>query len=342
MALETMGVTFQYSHTIGRMELLGSGFLTAVAMARGAGDRMYVINRSLHFRPDGIRVTMLTVGEEYIGDFGKGVANIGEEEGDYVPDGCLVWPAWITLDSKHNVSISDEWLNRISIFTEDGGWIGKWGTPGTGDGELDHPAGIHLDKEDNLYVVDSLNHRVQKFTRKGKFLAKWGRYGSGEGEFNMPWGIEIDKDGYVYVADWRNDRIQKFTPDGQFVMALGSSGEGDGEFKRPTAVAVDGQGIIYVADWGNNRVQIFGPDGAFITALMGEATISKWGQDKLEANAYMFREREIAQGLEREKLFWAPVCVEVDEQDRLFVVEGARCRVQVYRKQYPTFYSGRL
>ena len=132
-------------------------------------------------------------------------------------------------------------------------------------------------------MVDSLNHRVQKFTRDGQYLAQFGTLGDGDGELNMPWGIDIDKRGNIYVADWRNDRIQKFTADGRFLMKVGTSGEGEGELNRPTDVAVDQDGIIYVADWMNNRLQVFDPDGNFAAVKTGDATVSKWGKDKLDA-----------------------------------------------------------
>ena len=238
--------------------------------------------------------------------------------------------------------MADEWLNRISIFTKDGDWIGKWGTPGDGDGEINRPSGLAFDQDDNLYLVDTLNNRIQKLTRDGKFLDKWGRAGNGDGEFNMPWGIDIDSKGDVYVADWRNDRIQKLTPDGQFLMEIGGSGTGDGEFDRPTGVAVDKQGNIYVTDWMNDRLQVFDADGSFITKLTGDATVSKWGQAKLDANPEMWGERERAPGLERERLFWGPTAVEVDDEGRIFVADSGRSRVQVYRKQSPAFVGPRL
>jgi DNA-binding beta-propeller fold protein YncE len=322
---------------MGRGEAAGPGFRNPVSMARGDEDLVYVLSRSSEYRPDAIRITMCTVGEEYIGEFGKGSAVQGEGPSADAP---FVWPTSIALDKDGNVYVVDEWLNRISIFTRDGEAIGKWGTAGHGDGEMDRPSGLSFDGEDNLYLVDSGNNRIQKFTKDGQFLAKWGRAGSGDGEFNLPWGIDIDRNGDVYVADWRNDRIQKFTPDGQFLMKFGTSGTGDGEFNRPTGVAVDKEGIIYVTDWGNDRLEVFDRGGQFITKMAGDATISKWGQAKLDANPDMWKEREVAQGLEREKLFWGPIAVEADDQGRIFVVESARSRVQVYHKQAP-FFLGR-
>ena len=334
-------VTLQYSHTIGRSEVSGTGFLCPVDMARGEGDLMYVVSRAYQHFARAMRVTVCAVGEDLIAEFGKGVPELGLH-GFSAADGSLVWPTSIVLDREWNVYVADEWLNRISIFTKDGDWIGKWGTPGDGDGEINRPSGLAFDQDDNLYMVDSLNNRIQKFTKDGKFLAKWGREGSGDGEFNMPWGIDIDTKGDVYVVDWRNDRIQKLTPDGRFLMEFGSSGTGDGEFNRPTSVAVDKQGIIYVTDWMNDRLQVFGADGNFVTKLTGDATVSKWGKAKLDANPEMWEERERAQGMEREKLFWGPTGVEVDDEGRIFVVESGRMRIQVYRKQSPTFVGPRL
>ena len=66
-------VQLQYSHTIGRAEFSGPGFRAPVGIARGADDRLYVLNRSYEGRPDGKRITICTVGEEYISEFGRGV-----------------------------------------------------------------------------------------------------------------------------------------------------------------------------------------------------------------------------------------------------------------------------
>jgi DNA-binding beta-propeller fold protein YncE len=177
-------------------------------------------------------------------------------------------------------------------------------------------------------------------------MTAWGGFGSRNGQFNCPWGISTDGDGNVYVADWRNDRIQKFDSQGVHLASYGSSGQGDGQFDRPSGVAVDGQGNIYVADWKNERVQVLGPDGRFVTMIHGDSGISKWGMDYFGANQDEFAER-IKAHLEPkpelpaedymrnhsaaiEKLFWGPISLKVDDQDRLYVVDSCRHRVQVY------------
>ena len=345
MVTQVAPVTFQYSHTIGRQEnRSGNGFFFPVAITKGEGNLLYVLSRGTEtpaFFPCK-RVTVFTVDEEYIMDFGQKVPP-EDATRDSAPDGSLMWPTSVALDSKSNAYVADEWLNRISMFTEEGEWIGKWGEPGDGDGEINRPSGLAFDDNDNLYLVDSRNDRVQVFTKEGRFLSKWGGSGDGDGEFNAPWGIEIDRNGDLYVADWRNDRIQKFAPDGRFLMKFGTSGQGDGEFNRPTGVAVDKDGTIYVTDFKNDRLQVFDSEGNFITKLTGEATLSQWGRERVALDPLAVKGRERAQGLQdREKAFQGPIAVEVDDEGRIFVVEVARQRLQVFRKQTAVYQGGLL
>ena len=345
MVTEIAPLTFQYTHTIGRQEVLsGNGFFIPVAITRGKDNLLYVLSRGSEtpaFFPCK-RVTVFTVEEELIREFGRKVEPENSTR-ELTPDGSFMWPTAVALDSENNVYVADEWLNRISVFTKEGEWIGKWGEPGDADGEINCPSGLAFDGNDNLYLVDSRNNRVQIFNKEGKFLSKWGTAGSGDGELNIPWGIEIDRNGDVFLADWRNDRIQKFTPDGRFLMKFGTSGHGDGEFNRPTGVAVDKDGIIYVTDFKNDRLQVFDGDGQFITKLAGEATLSKWGKERVDLDPLAPRAREEAQGLEeREKPFQGPIAVEVDDEGRIFVVECARHRLQVFRKQSAIFQGGLL
>ena len=167
------------------------------------------------------------------------------------------------------------------------------------------------------------------------------------GQFNLPWGLTVAPGGDIYVADWRNDRVQRFTQDGELVAVYGCSGGGDGQLSRPAGVAVDPEGYLYVADWGNERVQVFDPDGGFVMKLRGEATMSPWGQEFLDANADEARTRKTAdlrtavnirgdgeheRSSHIEHLFWGPTAVRLDAMGRLYVVDRNRHRIQVYAK----------
>ncbi len=323
MSTQRVASRLNFSHSIGRRDVTGPGFRDPAALAiNDRLGRLYVVSQCTEAQLEGVRVTMCTADEDYLGEFGSGGTGNGQ----------FIWPSGIAIDQEDNVYVSDDWLNRISIFSSDGEFLGKWGIAGSGDGEFSRPFGLAFDREDNLLVVDGSNHRVQKLTKDGRFLGKWGRAGNGDGEFNLPWGIEIDQQGDIYVADWRNDRIQKFSPAGTFLMKFGGSGKGDGEFNRPTGVAVDKDGYIYVTDCGNHRLQMFDARGEHVGTFLGEGSLSRWGKAKLDGNPDMQQQREVAYQLEREKLFWFPVAVDVDAEGRVFVVECGRQRIQVYTK----------
>lgn len=317
--------TFTYSHSVGRNEFAGSGFRNPMDLALGEDDVVYVLNRSYESRPDGIRVTVCTLDEDYISEFGS----YGEEDGQFV------WPTSIALDQEGNAYVADEWLNRITIFNGDGEYLRKWGTSGSGPGELDRPAGLAISSDGHIFISDSRNHRIQKFTLDGQFVAQFGSFGTEPGQLNLPWGIALDQDGRVYVADWRNDRIQQFGPDGEWLASFGTSGDTVGQFNRPTGVAVDKDGDVYVADWRNNRVQVLAPDGRFITALTGNHQLSQWGKDKLLSNPDMIRQRHLAvlsDGGGFERSLRRPSAVKVDDQYRIVIVDNTAGRLQVYTK----------
>jgi DNA-binding beta-propeller fold protein YncE len=313
------------------------GFNRAVALALGEGDTVYVLNRGAEQIKDmpwnrtqvGARVGKFTIGpvpgdEEFVADMGR--------PGD--GPGPFIWPAGLALDRQENVYVTDEWLNRVSIFDKNGAFLGDWGTAGSDDGEFNGPSGIAVDPQDVLYIVDGRNHRVQKFTKDGQFLSTWGSLGSAPGQFNAPWGITIDSQGHVYVADHKNHRVQKFTPDGQFLMQFGSYGTGTRQLNRPSDVAVDPEGDVYVCDWANHRVQVFDSAGTVITSLYGDAQeLSKWAKMTLAASPDAMKRRREVRSLEREWRFSYPTAVVFDEtHGRVIVSDTQRNRLQIYNK----------
>ena len=331
------GRVFDFSRVVGRTAFLGMGFTQPVAVAVAGEDLVYVLNRGWEVASNvpwnrthgGIRVGMLTIGdelgdEEFLGDFSKG----GDAPGE------LIWPAGMALDSQGNVYVTDEWLNRVSIFDSQGNFQEMWGSEGTNEGKFRGPSGIAIDQKDDLYIVDSRNHRVQKFSKDGGFLAQWGGLGSAAGELDSPWGITIDHQGDIYVADHKNHWVQKFSPDGRPLAEFGSYGTGRGQLNRPSDVAVDPDGDVYVCDWANDRVQVFGPDGRFVTSFLGDAQeLSKWARMTLEASPDAVKRRREVPNIEVEWRFSFPTGVTFDAaRNRLIVTDCQRGRLQIYNK----------
>ena len=337
----TTQVAFRYSHTVGFLANQGRGFNNPVDLALDSSGVLYVLNRAgpeVGIRLPYKRVTICTVDEGYLGEFGAGSTG----------DGGFWWPSSLAFDREDRLYIADEALQRISIFTREGVFLDQWGVAGDGDGQLNRPSSLAFDREDHLYVSDSLNHRVQKFTRDGRFLGSWGGPGNGPGQFNMPWGVALDAPGNVYVADWRNDRIQKFDPEGRYLAQWGTSGDGDGQFHRPAAVAVDAEGNLYVADWGNERVQVLSPEGEVLARLRGDSAPSRWAADyfaanpdeaaarraaNLEPDLQPRAERHREESANVEKLLWGPTSVKLDAAGRIYIVDSCRHRLQIYRKE---------
>ena len=325
----------KYLDTVGfGADIGGRGFHLPVDISVRADGRVYVINRSPMHRL-GIRVGICDVLHGWYGEFGS----------DGKADGQFTGPTAITHDSNDRIYVADEELNRITVFNPDGEFEFKWGEFGTEPGQINGPSAIKVTSDGNLLLVDHLNNRIQKMTLDGQYLSHWGSKGIAKGQFNLPWGIDTDNAENVYVADWRNDRIQRFSEDGTFIDMYGSSGSDDGLFSRPSDVAVDQDGFIYVADWGNQRVQVFDRHWNFQASLRGQATVSPWAQEYLEANADELDarsrfdpyievdtddEHEISARVEA--YFWDPIAVEIDPTGRLIVADSLRHRLQIYQR----------
>lgn len=325
----------KYLDTVGfGADIGGRGFHLPVDISVRPDGRVYVINRSPMHRL-GIRVGICDLLHGWYGEFGS----------DGKADGQFTGPAAITHDSNDRIYVADEELNRITVFNPDGEFESKWGELGTEPGQINGPSALKVTSDGNLLLVDHLNNRIQKMTLDGQYLSHWGSKGIAEGQFNLPWGIDTDNDENVYVADWRNDRIQRFSEDGKFIDMYGSSGSDDGLFNRPSDVAVDQDGFIYVADWGNQRVQVFDHHWNFHASLRGQATVSPWAQEYLEANADELDarsrfdpyievdtddEHEISARVEA--YFWDPIAVEIDPEGRLVVADSLRHRLQIYQR----------
>ena len=321
-----------YSHTIGLCVMEGRGFMFPVDTLISNTGRMHTISRAYSPADSQKRVTLYDINSEFYGIYGRFGEGIGE----------FKWPSAIAEDQQGNVYITDETLNRINIYSENGDPIGHWGVSGNGDGEMDGPAGISFDFNGDLYITDHLNSRVQKYTKDGDCLLTFG-----DGDLNLPWGVHVSPNGSIYVADWGNHRIVRYSADGSILACYGSHGDGDGQFKNPSSVAVDTDGNIYVADWGNERVQILDSTGDFICSLRGEATVSQWGQEFLDANyeeaeprsrsnlepdISLFNGNPHEESAHIEKFFWGPTSVKLDNSGRLYVTESNRHRIQVYCK----------
>ena len=235
-------------------------------------------------------------------------------------------------------------FTRVGVCTFDEEYLREFGSYGQGKGQFQLPTGVTI-SDTTVFVCDEYHNNVSMFEKNGEFVGALGTHGNGEDEIDGPSGIVSDKSGHIYVSDQNNHRIQKFTENGTHISNFGSYGDGRGQLNQPWGLTTGPDASIYVADWGNESVKIYNPDGDFIQKMRGEATLSKWAKDFLDANPDENNERiksdlmpELPDhfntpylvSTQIESYFWGPASLYLDENQRLHVVEVSRHRIQIY------------
>ena len=317
----------------------GRGFNHPYDIAISSGGRIYVLNRMYPQSTEGIRIQVCDLDDNWHGEFGNGP---GDSK-----DSFRV-PVAMAFNSNDKLFVTDEAFHQIKIFNTDGDFIDAWGGSEVQDEFIHTPAGICINRDDSVLVVEQQKGCITRIDPNGNIIGKFGNPGSLNGQFNLPWGITVDTENNIYVADWRNDRIQKFDNSGRFLMSIGRSGHNDGQLYRPSSVVVDSEGLIYVADWGNERIQIFDDDGELLNIMYGEATLSKWALEWLEVNKDEYSARKNSNlaikdlpshlhspyhvSSQTEHLFWGPVSVKLDKENRFYVTEHSRHRIQIFQQ----------
>jgi DNA-binding beta-propeller fold protein YncE len=328
--------TLTYSHTIGFLANQGRGFNNPVDLCLDNNGLLYVLNRAgpeVGIRLPYKRVTICSKGGDYITEFGTGGTSPGE----------FWWPSSIAMSPEGTIFVSDEALNRITMFTIEGEVLGCWGEHGSRLGMLNRPSYIEFDKYGALCVSDSMNHRIQRFSPDGSFINSWGDSGAILSHMNMPWGIYSGQAG-IYVCDWRNNRITLWDSEGNHV---GNQPLTNFNLNRPAHLTITQNGELVIADWGNDRVVVVSDSGDMLQVLQGESGASNWALEYLEANPDERDKRNIANlhpqlsdhQLDRgepsantESFFWGPTSVQKDKQGAIYIVDSCRHRIQIYNQ----------
>lgn len=183
------------------------------------------------------------------GSYGKGPAQF-----DY--------PAELVVDRLGRVLVVDRGNARVQILdAASGGYLGQFGSLGTGLGQFRHPRRIAVGN-DRIYVVDQLNDRIGVFALDGKPLFAIGRAGTGPAELNVPSGVAVDADGRVYVTDGPRRGIKRFGASGAFEARVDG-----GHVVDPHGLAFDPAGNLWVADGYAGRVVALTPQGTLAQTI---------------------------------------------------------------------------
>lgn len=190
--------------------------------------------------------------------------------------------AAVACDSQDRVYLHTRAGDRVSVYREDGKFIGKWG-----DGVFKNAHGLTI-RNDIVYSTDNGDSVVRIFDLEGNLKRTLGTKGVVSdtgymrhpgpykvnhnetvvrlgGPFNCCCNTAIAKNGDIFVADgYGNACIHHFDPEGGLIKSWGGIGTGPGEFHLPHGIAIDNDDNIIVCDRENDRLQFFDRNGKFL------------------------------------------------------------------------------
>ena len=122
----------KYLKTIGfnSNQAIGRGFNYPYDIAFSADGRIFVLTRMGTASPSGLRIQICTFDDDWLGEFKAGP---GDGNGPFKVPVCM------DFDSDDNLHVTDESLNVVKVFDNQGNFVREWG--GNGDGALAGPGG---------------------------------------------------------------------------------------------------------------------------------------------------------------------------------------------------------
>jgi sugar lactone lactonase YvrE len=223
----------------------------------------------------------------------------------------LFWPTGITLDSKGNKYIADQYHHIIRKVDKNGvitTIAGRRFGAFSGDGGLateavlNSPQGVAVDKNGNIFIADTYNNRIRKIDLNGIITTVagsqgYGAFGDGglatSATLYQPADIAIDKIGNLYIADRILSRIRKVDTNGIITTVAGNvyagfSGDGGpanlASLNEPYDIAVDEAGNLFIADKYNHRIRKVDTNG-IITTVAGTGNAGTFKDGNLAINA---------------------------------------------------------
>jgi DNA-binding beta-propeller fold protein YncE len=217
---------------------------------------------------------------------------------------AMVVPQCVAVDAQDNIYVTDSEAGKIFVFNADGKYQRAIGSLKGGEGFFKRPTGIAVDSaQQRIYVSDTLRDKIYVLDMQGSVLQVIGKHGAGDGEFNYPTEVRLNGPDLV-VVDAMNFRVQVLDRSGEFKYAIGRIDDSVGGMFRPKGISFDSEGHLYVVDglWG--VVQVFNGEGQLLY-YFGNGT----GEGE----------------------FQLPTGLQIDKNDRVYVVDSYNRRIQVFQ-----------
>ena len=226
----------------------------------------------------------------------KPVSAFGEQGSSVGKFSC---PWGVAVNANDEIAVTDQFNNRVQIFSSEGNFLRSFGKKGDMVGEFNIPRGITFHNNGNIFVKDSLNHRIQIFSGEGKFVGSFGGEGDLDSQLDNSFGLSVDSEGNIIVADAGNKLIKIFSPDGKFLMKIGE----EGSFTLPIH-CIQYDRYLIVSDHSDHCIKVFDRKGKF---------------------QYKFGKKGAGDGE-----FSFPECLSVNKSGQVMVCDSGNCRIQVF------------
>jgi sugar lactone lactonase YvrE len=105
------------------------------------------------------RIQYFTASGSFLGAWGAYGSRAGEFE----------YATAIAASSRGPIYVTDAGIvnkvgnERVQAFTRAGGYLGEWGSHGSGNNQFDIPHGVAVAADGTVYVADSANNRIVYF-----------------------------------------------------------------------------------------------------------------------------------------------------------------------------------
>ena len=215
------------------------------------------------------------------------------------------------------------------------------------------PQCVAVDAQDNIYVTDSQSRaRFLSSMPTGNIRRAIGSLKGGEGYFKRPTGIAVDSAAQrIYVTDTLRNKIFVMDMQGSVLQMIGKTGTGDGEFNYPDRIAAEWPGS------GRGRRDEFPRAGARPLGRFQLCDRQSWRRRGMDVSAERHRLRFRRPSLRRRRAvghgagvrpakggccitsasaepgrdsFSCRPDLQIDKQDRIYVVDSFNRRVQVF------------
>lgn len=210
-------------------------------------------------------------------------------------------PIGVGYDSKGRIFVSDTGNERVLIFNNQGGYVGRLGKSGTNKGGIKRPTGIDVGPDDRVYVCDNERYVVLVFDKNHHFVTEIAEM--------QPTDVYV-KGSKIYIATWSHVSIYS-TKNYRLIDRWGKRGKKIGEFDFPHGIVVLKNNVVVVSDGNNMRIQA-------LLNSKGDAAwvVGKPPKDLKDAN------RE----------FGLPAGMTLDEDENIYVCDPLRSSIHIFNK----------